>query len=72
MAAFVPGVQPHPLSLPVGSGDPPRQLVVPQAAGQLALFSFAELLEAPLAAVDYIALCVNTHRSLILKTCGSQ
>lgn len=36
-----------------------RQLLVPQAAGPLAIFTFRDLCSAPLSAADYLELCRN-------------
>ena len=50
-----------PLTLEVGT----RRLVVPRAAGGVALFAFPELCETPLGAADYLALTERFH-TLIL------
>jgi predicted ATPase len=38
-----------------------RSIVVPRASGKHALFSFAELCEANVAAADFIAICQRFH-----------
>ena len=50
-----------PLVLPVLG----RELVVPEAAANVARFSFAELCERPLAAVDYLVIAERFHTLLI-------
>lgn len=55
------GVPPKPMQLPLLG----RFVDVPQAANGIARFSFAELCEAPLASVDYLALAQQFH-ALIL------
>lgn len=42
-----------------------RELPVPRAAGKVAVFSFAELCERPVAAADYIGLCEEFHTILL-------
>jgi protein AFG1 len=59
---FASGQVPRPAEVTVMMG---RTLHVPRAAGRVALFSFAQLCETPVAAADYIALCEQFHTVLL-------
>ncbi|WP_420391434.1 cell division protein ZapE [Acuticoccus sp.] len=50
-----------PTTVPVAS----RKLAVPRAVGGLARFTFAELVEAPMSAADYLALAKRFHTLLL-------
>ena len=59
---FAPGLKAAPVDVSVMMG---RVLHVPRAAGRVAYFSFAQLLEQPVAAADFIALCERFHTILL-------
>ena len=60
-ASLSGGVPPGPLRLPLLG----REIVVPQAAANVARFSFADLCEQPMGAADYLALAQRFHTLII-------
>jgi protein AFG1 len=62
LSLFAPGVAVAPADVTVMMG---RTLHVPRAAGRVAYFTFQQLLDQPVAAADFIALCETYHTVLL-------